>query len=353
MNIQDIKRMVMVDPAYAFLTHDPQLEGRHHLFLCLGGSYAYGTNVDTSDVDVRGAVMNTGDELLGLGRFEQFVHGPTDTVVYGFNRLVNLLMGCNPNIIEMLGCRDDHYLYKSTAGQKLLDAAPLFLSRKAARSFAGYAQAQFRRLENALARDRVTPQRKEEHIRDSMENVVRNFKERPQGAGLTSYRLSTGSSLRPDRDTETFIDFSVAHMPVRDLKAMVNEIQNVLTDYEQGMNARNRKKDDAHLCKHAMHLVRLYLMGLDILEKQRVVTYRQEEHALLMDIRQGKYLKEDGTFHSSFFDLVDELERRFVYAKDNTSLPEAPDGKKINELMVAFNRGEICKDSEALWVPPV
>lgn len=350
MTIQEITRMVMIDPAYDFLTNEPVLRNRDTLFLCLGGSYAYGTNVETSDVDVRGAVMNTEEELLGLSNFEQYVHTATDTTLYSLKKLVPLLMNCNPNIIEMLGCLPEHYLYVSPLGQSLLDNAKLFLSRRAARSFAGYAQAQFRRLENALARDRLPQSRKEEHIRDSIENVTRAFKERPQGAALSSYTLSTGPSQRPDRETETFIDFSVRHMPVRDLKSMVNEITNVVNDYELNMNARNRKKDEAHLCKHAMHLVRLYLMGVDILEKEQIITYREKEHDLLMDIRGGKYQAEDGTFHSSFFDLVDELEKRFVYAKDHTSLPENPDAKAIEQLVMQLNRTMI-QGRDTTFVP--
>lgn len=338
MNINEIRDMVFSSPEYDFLSEDPVLRGRDDLFLCLGGSHAYGTQTETSDVDLRGAVMNTQRELLGLSNFEQFVHTPTDTVIYGFNKLIPLLMNCNPNIIEMLGCRLSHYLVITKMGARLLDNAHLFLSRRAARSFAGYAQAQFRRLENALARDRVSPQRKEEHICDSVRNVVRNFKERPQGAGLSAYSLSTDVSFRPDRETETFIDFSVTHMPVRDLKALVNEIQNVVTDYENNMNARNRKKDEAHLCKHAMHLVRLYLMGIDILEKEKIITYRTDDLDLLMSIRNGAYQQEDGTFHSSFFDLVDEMEKRFIYAKENTALPESPDFHKIEDLVVDMNR---------------
>lgn len=54
---------------------------------------------------------------------------------------------------------------------------------------------------------------------------------------------------------------------------MMNDMTNVLGTYEK-LNHRNHKKDDNHLNKHAMHLVRLYLMCLDILEKEDIITYR-------------------------------------------------------------------------------
>ena len=73
---------------------------------------------------------------------------------------------------------------------------------------------------------------------------------------------------------------------------MIEEMTNVLRDYNNTVSHRNHKKDDIHLNKHMMHLIRLYLMCNEILEDKTVHTYRKE-HDLLMDIRNGKY-REDG-----------------------------------------------------------
>ena len=64
-----------------------------------------------------------------------------------------------------------------------------------------------------------------------------------------------------------------------------------------------------------MHLVRLYLMCLDILEKEEIVTYRKADRGLLMDIRSGRYQKADHTFTAEFYDLLNDLEKRLDYAK--------------------------------------
>ena len=95
---------------------------------------------------------------------------------------------------------------------------------------------------------------------------------------------------------------------------------NVLRDYEK-IGRRNKKKDDIHLNKHAMHLIRLFIMALDILEKGRINTYRAEEHDLLMDIRFGKFQKDDGTFKEEFYELLSDYEKRLHYAANNTDLP--------------------------------
>ena len=65
---------------YAFLTEDPAL-GDNVILLTYGGSHAYGTNIATSDTDIRGITFNPIESLLGNIEFEQFEDRNTDTVV--------------------------------------------------------------------------------------------------------------------------------------------------------------------------------------------------------------------------------------------------------------------------------
>lgn len=137
---------------YAFLTEDPAL-GDNVILLTYGGSHAYGTNIATSDTDIRGITFNPIESLLGNTEFEQFEDRNTDTVIYGLNKMIDLLLSCNPNCIEILGCKPEHYFIISPEGQLLLDNRKIFLSRRAIKTFGGYANSQLRRLQNALARD--------------------------------------------------------------------------------------------------------------------------------------------------------------------------------------------------------
>lgn len=54
MTREELQRIIDSEP-YDFLRTDPHL-GKHLMFLTIGGSHAYGTNVAGSDVDIRGSL---------------------------------------------------------------------------------------------------------------------------------------------------------------------------------------------------------------------------------------------------------------------------------------------------------
>lgn len=334
MNLSEIKKE-MQTPAYSFLKTNEHL-GQNIILLGLGGSHAYGTNVETSDLDIRGVALNKKHEIL-LGRpFEQVLDEPTDTTIYSFNKIVTLLKNCNPNTIEMLGLKDEHYLYLSSIGQELLNNKHLFLSQKAVQSFGGYATAQFRRLDNKAAR-LVGQEQRERHVLNSIENARYTFDERYFEYPEDAIRLYIDKSMQEGYDTEIFMDVSLKHYPLRDYKAMWSEMHNIVKDYAKIGKRNAHAIEHNKLGKHMMHLVRLYLMCFDILEKGEINTYREAEHDWLMEIRNGKYLDDNRQPIPEFFEIVDELEARLKYAKENTSLPEKPNYKEIDEFVMSVN----------------
>lgn len=320
---------------YGFIRENEHL-GKNVILLGLSGSYSYGTNIEGSDIDVRGITLNQKSDLIGLTQFEQYVDENTDTVIYAFNKMIALLLSCNPNTIELLGLNPEHYLYLNDIGQLLLDNRKLFLSRRAIQSFGGYADAQLRRLQNALARDSFPQREKEQHIFNSVKNAIHSFNSSYRNFENGSMEIFIDQAVNPELETEIFVNASLTHYPLRDYAAMWNTMANVVKDYEK-IGKRNKKKDAVHLNKHAMHLIRLFMMALDILEKDEIHTFRAKEHDLLMDIRSGKYQKEDGTFQDSFYELLADFERRLHYAAENTDLPEKPDMKKVQELVMTIN----------------
>ena len=328
-------KAILNKPEYDFINTNEHL-GKHVILLGLAGSYAYGTNIEGSDIDIRGITLNQKSDLIGLTQFEQYVDDNTDTVIYAFNKMVNLLLSCNPNTIELLGLAPDNYLYLNDIGQMLLDNKILFLSKRAIQSFGGYADAQLRRLQNALARDTFPQSEKEQHIFNSVKNAMYSFNSSYKSFENGSLEIFIDKAINPELETEIFINANLNHYPLRDYASMWNTMSNVVKDYDK-IGKRNKKKDDLHLNKHAMHLIRLFMMAIDILEKGEINTYREKEHNLLMDIRFGKYQTDEGTFSDSFYDMMREYERRLHYAAEHTDLPAEPDFKRVQELVMTIN----------------
>lgn len=89
MTIKEIKSELKKEK-YSFLKTNPYL-GKHIILLTLGGSYAYGTNIESSDINIRGIALNNEREIL-LGNTAQYVVDTnTDTTIYMFNKMVNHL----------------------------------------------------------------------------------------------------------------------------------------------------------------------------------------------------------------------------------------------------------------------
>ncbi len=328
-------REILNRDEFEFLQTNTRL-GKNIILLGLGGSYSYGTNNENSDLDIRGITMNLKSDLIGLTEFEQYVDDKTDTVIYSFNKMIRLLLECNPNTCELLGFRPENYLIKTELGQELLDHSGLFLSKRAARSFGGYADAQLRRLQNALARNSFPQQEREQHIFNSVKNALEDFQRRQKNFPNGTIRLYIDQAQNPAFDSEIFIDAQYTHYPLRDYENMWSVMHNVVRDYDK-IGKRNNKKDDNHLNKHAMHLIRLFMMAIDILEKEEIITYREKERELLLSIRNGQFQKQDGGFCEEFYELLAEYEQKLEYATAHTRLPDNPDMEKVEEFVERMN----------------
>ena len=333
-NIDKIKLVVATDSRYDFLSQKPL--ANNIILLGLGGSYAYGTNNESSDIDIRGIATHNAEDILTRKGFEQVVNEETDTTIYSLEKIVNLLSNCNPNTIEILGLESWQYLYISDIGQALINNRDMFLSKRAIHSFGGYAGSQLRRLENRAART-MEQSKREEFILRSIENAKYTFPAKFFEYPEDAINLYIDEAVNPDYDTEIFMDVDLKHYPLRDYKSMWSEMLAIVKEYAK-IGARNRKAiERGKLGKHMMHLVRLYLMCFDILEKGEIITYREKEHDLLMDIRNGKYLDDEDHPLPEFYDIVDELENKLEYWKEHTELPANPDYDRINKFLAEVN----------------
>jgi len=338
MTLKEIKEKVTSDE-YGFLYSNENL-CENLVLVGLGGSYAYGTNTEESDLDIRGVATNTRKNILIGEDFEQVVDVPTDTTVYSFDKMIKLLCACNPNCIEIVGLKPEHYLYLTDVGKYICDNAEMFLSKRAIHSFGGYANAQLRRLDNKAAKDAGQAER-EKHILNSLENASFSFASRYSEVPTDALKLYVDESPRDEFEMEIFMDVALHHYPLRDYVGMISEFQSIIRQYNKCGRRNDRAYTHGKIAKHMMHLVRLYLMCFDILIDGRVITYRENEHDLLMAIRNGKYLGDDNQPKKEFYDIVDALDNKLKYWKEHTELPDSPDMAKVERLVEEVN-GKIC-----------
>lgn len=187
---------------YNFLREEERLKNRM-ILLTIGGSFAYGTNIDTpehiSDLDIRGIYLNSVQEILTMNCINKpYENKQTDTVIYPLKQIITLLLNVNPNVIEILGTRKEDLFVCTEEGKLLKDNVDLFLTKRAANSFGGYAISQLRRLQNALARDNYEQKEKEEHIMNSVKRQMKTFEDRYKVVSEEEIKLYIEESKRTD-----------------------------------------------------------------------------------------------------------------------------------------------------------
>lgn len=312
---------------YRFL--DKIVETHKPILIGFGGSYAYGTNIATSDIDIRGIAMNTPKEVILGSDYEQFTNELTDTTIYSFKKMIKLLTDCNPNVVEILGLRPEHYLYKSELGQYILDNSQMFLSQRCFATFGGYAEQQMYRLrQKTLAA--IPENELNKHISKVLNNMLDQLKQQYDINDIETY-ISDGQIM---------ISAVIKDYPMENLSVVLGVINKTLTDYKKRSVRNDKAMTHGKIAKHSMHLLRLYMMAEDLLLDGKIVTYREKEHDLLMKIRNGDFLDETGKPNQQFFDIVDDYKARFEYAKAHTILPKEPDKDKIDDFVIS-----VCKES--------
>ena len=317
-------------PEYEFLQTNPHL-GSNIVLLGLGGSRAYGTNVEGSDWDWRGIATRSPRDILTGRDFEQVTNSVTDTTIYSFEKIIKLLSSCIPNTIELLGLNPEHYLIVCPAGELLLKNKDIFLSKRAIGSCGGYAKAQLNRLINKSGRAI------EEVIQNETRSIGKALDALRRGniaAGIQVYEVDneTKLSIHDELPLETFIKISQV-------------INNVHDDYKRSQR-NDHAVEHGKLGKHMMHLCRLYFMALDILVDGKIVTYREKEHDFLMDVRNGKYLIDDKTPTKEFMDIVRDFEEQLDKAGQTSYLPDKPDEEAIQEIVAQVNESVVLGPKE-------
>ncbi|KKN67671.1 hypothetical protein LCGC14_0459300 [marine sediment metagenome] len=354
------------------------------ILLTIAGSKAYGTSNCDSDVDVKGVAIPPAAYRDGfLHRFEQadklgsmnvFYNdlndeekakadqGEYEGSVYEIRKFFKLAADNNPNILDLLFCRDEDVRYITPLGQKLRDNRDKFLSTRCRWTFAGYAKAQLKRIEThrkwlidpppakrpariafGLGEETEIPNDQlrtaEAVVKKKVDSweidfdqldpatkmyILNQIYENLTEIGITS-DSKYNAAARSIGYNENFL-----HLLQKE-----REYKNAVThwkQYQDWKKTRNEKRAELEAnygfdCKHGSHLVRLLRMCGEILETGKVNVYRPDAQDLL-DIRNGKW---------SYEKLIE-----FAYSEDKkmdglfktSPLPRKPPFEELDRLCI-------------------
>lgn len=292
----------------------------------LWGSIAYGTNIATSDIDIRGIFC--AEEKAIRTPFhtvrEVDLEDQEDGKLYELTNFMKLYVDMNPNILELLWVDEKSILTTSEEYKHLRSYREQLLSTKAAFTFTGYAIQQLKRV-RGHNKWLNNPQPEKAPVRMDYFRLIHNYGEEkllpkefniqnfqdnhiliPYGSDIYAVCEKKGSKLfNKDGSLRkvSYDDLSLVEKKEKPLfiaklcEAEYKQAKETHTNYWRWKRERNEKRHEleenfGYDTKHAMHIVRLMRMGEEILRDGVVNVYRPDAKELL-DIRDGKWTYEE------------------------------------------------------------
>lgn len=344
------------------------------IFIGLAGSHAYGLNRPDSDRDYRGVFIAPKKYYLGFDRIEQrdegwdepgifpFLDGNEDTVIYELRKVIQLLAGNNPNVLELLWLQD--YPVLTEVGKHLIHSRQLFLSKKIKHTYSGYAFAQIKKIETHRKWLLNPPQKKplpedfgikdeaplnKEELNAFLEylyNLIRGkieFLEESEQlyhlltadidfkGVLKQYPLPDETLAYTQQLTHGRGDFIRLLQKSQKYQGTLREWQAYLS-WQKNRNparAQMEKKSGFDL-KHAMHCIRLLRSGLEILREGKVFVNRKEAG----DVDELKAILKGEYSYEQVMKMADDLVAEMDVVYQQSTLPPNPDLNQINELCI-------------------
>jgi len=309
----------------------------HTVLLVVGGSRAYGIHTEASDVDLKGCCVpppaffhgflrtfEQQDDPAQMASFVDLLTGDEaaaaravglEGTVYGIRKLLRLGVKSNPNIFDLLFCREREVRWSTPIGDQIRSARDLFLSQRAHDAFAGYATAQLKRMQThrgwLLHPPAARPERADFGLPDAPVSV-------------------------PDRTVPLSGALIEALKRERSFQSAMRGHQ----QYTHWLRSRNPERAALEArfgydTKHGAHLVRLLRMGVEILSTGTVHVWRgpggPDDAGELRAIRAGAWS------YDALMDWAASQQAALSAAREfGSALPAQPDREAVDRLCVAL-----------------
>jgi predicted nucleotidyltransferase len=323
----------------------------------LAGSHAYGTNIETSDVDYRGIFVAEPVYIRTPFFTIKEAKDTTeeDTVIYELSQFMKLALECNPNVVESLWVDHAHIVHTTPAYDLLRQHNKDFLCSKIAFTTAGYAFQQLKRIRGHY-KNINNPQDVNPPKQTNFVSLVHNFTDEKlfkiditqyhKGYRLVPYSGDTYGLYQWD-GYETYDELFTLNTTYED-EAHAEKIPlfivkfnkseyNIAKDkwenywrWKQNRNPLRAQLEEQHNfdTKHAMHLVRLLRISEEVLTTG-VYNVLREDAQELLEIRDGKW---------SYDELIEYAEDKDRYVREvlyvSTDLPKNPNYKLAAKVMM-------------------
>lgn len=342
------------------------------ILIGLAGSHGYGLNRPDSDLDYRGVFIAPKRYYLGFDRIEQkengwdepgifpFLDKNKDTVIYELRKILQLLAGANPNVLELLWLRN--YPVITSVGQHLIEHKQLFLTKKVKHTYSGYAFAQIKKMETHRKWLLNPPQKKPlpsdfgiedelplikddlnaflEYLYLLIRGRIEFLEEAEQLYKLLTADIDFKGVLKqytlPDETleytqqlTNSRKDFIRLLQKSQNYQVALREWKAYLSWQENRNPARaEMERQSGFDLKHGMHCIRLLRSGLEILQKGEVTVDRR----IAGDAEDLKAILQGAYSYEQVMKMAEELVANMETAYEQSTLPHKPDLEKINEL---------------------
>jgi predicted nucleotidyltransferase len=346
------------------------------IFEGISGSHAYGTNVEGSDVDVRGVFILPTDEVLAGRYIPQISDNTNDETYYEIGRFIELLSKGNPNMQELFNLPDDCVRITTDDWVKYFpeETRAKFITTKLKHTYTGYAYSQIQKakgLNKKINQEAKAMTRKDVldfcYVLMYNEHTV-NFKKwcDINGAGdpiiaqkyiglakvnnipntYSMYDMDDGDggiigddsnnvrtvSIPKDACHLTYLRFDVDaySMHCKDYREYTEWLEN----RNEARYRDNLKGEQGYDHKNMMHCMRLLNMSKDIADGKGIVV-RRPEREYLLQIRRGE-MKYDELLDDAE-SMIDDIKAAF----DASNLPREVKPKFTQNLLLTIRKDNL------------
>ncbi|HOY67806.1 MAG TPA: nucleotidyltransferase domain-containing protein [Candidatus Ozemobacteraceae bacterium] len=283
------------------------------------GSRAFGLNEPDSDTDLKGILVGPSEWYGGFLPSPEQIEVSKDHVRYDIRKCFRLASEANPTALELIWAPADCIRVCTKAGSRIIEARRSFLSRRVSDSFGNYAISQLKRIKTHR-RWLLSPPKME---------PVRSAFGLPERSVISNDQIGAADILsrRGDLSDEMMMpNFLLMLDRERSYRAARREWQQYHT-WKQERNPKRAELEEryGYDTKHALHLVRLLRMSLEILTTGVVVVRRPDREELLA-IKRGDWPFE------RLIEYAESMQARIKSARDGSILPEEPDRVALNTL---------------------